>query len=155
VNAVETTGDVAIVLESIEALDIDAICALPLDQALICVALLQQSNQTLVQVRTLLESRVAELMPEQQVTVDRAGTFVVHRKSNRTAWDKDDLRRAVLDSRIVNERTGEVRDETPLDKVLHVWNLGAPRTTALRERGLDPDEYCTVERGGLTIEVIS
>lgn len=152
-NAVETTGDVTIVLDSIEALDVDAICALPIETQLVCVAILEEANRTLGVVRALLTPRVAKAMPDKQMTVSGAGTFEVHRKKSRTQWDKDDLLRAVLDSRIVNPNTGEVKEETPIEKVLHVWNLGAPRTTALRERGLSADEFCHTELGDLSIEI--
>lgn len=75
----------------------------------------------------------------------------------RRAWDTDDLRRRVMDSLLqrvtVDPETGEkiteTIEETPVDKILHVWNLGAPRTTALRARGIDPDEYC--EAGEVTV----
>ena len=63
----------------------------------------------------------------------------------RTGWRTDDLLHAVLDTRLVDGETGEVKDETPLEKVLHVWNLPAPRSTALSDRGLNGDEFCHVE----------
>ena len=69
--------------------------------------------------------RLAESMPGKRYTVDGVGTFESHRKSDRKYWEKDLVRR-VLDSRIVDTETGEVLDETPLSKVLAVWNLGAP-----------------------------
>lgn len=79
-------------------------------------------------------------------TFDVDGAEVkVGRTARRTGWDHDALLRAVLDSRLVDTETGEIADETPLDKVRHVWNLGAPRTTALRDRGIDPDEFATTE----------
>ncbi len=40
---------------------------------------------------------------------------------------------------------GVITDESPVDKILYCWNLGAPRVEALRARGLDPDDYCEVE----------
>jgi hypothetical protein len=92
-----------------------------------------------------LANVIGKTMTEKRVTA--AGVTVERSmKVSRTQWDKESLLRAVLDSRVVNEDTGELLDPTPLDKVLRVWNLGAPRVTALRERGLDPDEYATVER---------
>ncbi len=77
-----------------------------------------------------------------------------HSKKDRTQWDKPDLLRAVLDTKLVDTATGEILDETPLSKVTTVWNLGAPRLTALRDRGLDPDDFCTTEvRPGWSLEV--
>ena len=100
-----------------------------------------------------LARRLAESMPGKRYTVDGVGTFERHRKSDRKYWEKDLVRR-VLDSRIVDTETGEVLDETPLSKVLAVWNLGAPRITALHERAIDPDEWCTVEPGALTLQQV-
>jgi hypothetical protein len=50
-----------------------------------------------------------------------------------------------LDTRLVDESTGEVLDESPLDKVLKVWNLGTPRKGILKERGIQADEFCVTE----------
>lgn len=61
----------------------------------------------------------------------------------RTGWQTQDLLAAVLDTRRFDDG-GDLIDETPLDKVLHVFNLPAPRATALRDRGLNGDEFCTV-----------
>lgn len=90
-----------------------------------------------------LEHQAGEAMGDKRVTVDG----VEWERSNppkRSAWQTDDLLRAVLDSRLVDTETGEVKDETPLDRVLDVWNLPAPRTTALKARGIDADEFCQI-----------
>jgi hypothetical protein len=134
-------------------LDVTDLVVEDLSQALICWAMLEEANRTLAIVRAALGKKLAEEMPEKRVVVDGAGVFERHVKKDRTKWDKEALLSAVLDSRIVNPETGEVTDPTPLDKVLHVWNLGAPRITALRERKIDADEFCEVERGGWTLQL--
>lgn len=97
---------------------------------------------------------VGALMPKKTVVAEGLGVLSRHERTSRKQWDKEMLLRAVLDSRIVDKRTGEVKDETQMDRILHVWNLGAPRLTALRERGLDPDEFATVEtKPGFNVEV--
>ena len=63
---------------------------------------------------------------------------------SRTGWRKEELLEAVLDSRLVDPDTGAIADESPLERVLHVWNLGEPRSTALAKRGLNGDEFCHV-----------
>lgn len=86
--------------------------------------------------------------------VEGVGMVRRHPRSKRTEWDRDELVQTVLDSRLIDAHTGEVADETPLDKVRHIWNLGAPRLTALRDRGLDPDDYCHyVREDGWDIEI--
>lgn len=147
--------DVQLVLEAVNGLNVDDLIALPTDEALTAWAALEEANRILAGVRSQVMPRVAENMGEHQRVVDGVGTFVRHVKKDRTAWEKDDLLRAVLDSRLVDEKTGEVADETPLAKVLHVFNMPAPRTTALRARGIDADQFCHTERGGFTIEVLS
>lgn len=107
------------------------------------------------QVRDEFAAKLAGAMPEKRMTVTGVGTFEKHRKSSRTRWEKDDLLRAVLDTRLADPESGELREETETDKILDVWSLGAPRLGALRARGLDPDEFCSVERGAMTLEVIA
>lgn len=106
--------------------------------------LVVEARRSLTHVIEDLENVIGRAMEDKRLTA--AGVTVErHRKAKRTQWDNDSLRRIVLDSRIVDTETGEVKDETPVDKLLHVWNLGPPRTTALKARGIDPDEFCTVE----------
>lgn len=152
----ETISDVRLVHLAVHELDVDNIAALPRDEALTCWAALEEAHRTLAQVRSAVTHLIVEAMradDEKTHVVDGVGAFTWHGKRNRTRWDTDSLSRLVLDSRIVDTTTGEVRDETPVDKIKHVWNLGAPRVTALRERGIDPDEYCTSEFGGWNLEV--
>lgn len=147
--------DTRLFAEAVTSLDRDVTDG-PLDdleQTLICWALIEAAAAELATVRKNLSARIAEAMPEKQVTIMGIGTFERHRKTDRKRWDKD-LLRIVLDTKLADRETGEVRDETPLDKVLHVWNLGAPRVTALRERDIEPDEWCTTEYGGLTIQQV-
>lgn len=155
VDALDALTTVRVVHDVVHDLDVDAIAALPETDALTAWAVLEDANRVFQQIRSQLVHLVAEKMSDRQVVVDGVGTFVRHVKKDRTKWDREDLLRAVLDTRIIDETTGEITDPTPLDKVLHVWNLGAPRTTALKARGIDADEFCHVERGGYTIEVIS
>lgn len=145
---------VMVVHDAVNNIDLDAIEALPEPEALACWSILEDANRVLQQVRSELTRRVAVKMEDRQVVVDNVGTFVRHIKKDRRKYDTDSLVRVVLDSRLVDEATGEITDETPLDKVRHVWNLGSPRVTALRARGIDVDEFCESERGGYTIEVL-
>jgi hypothetical protein len=64
-------------------------------------------------------------------------------KTARTNWDTDALVSKVITQKILDTRTGEL--ESDLDAVRAVWNLGGPRTTVLKARNIDPDEYS--ERG--------
>lgn len=116
--------------------------------------IIEGAHSALAEVRAALDDRLGDAMDAHTIVVDGLGQVTRHKRKSRTKWDKDDLLRAVLDSRIADKSTGEVKDETPLDRVMHVWNLPAPRVTALRERGIDADEYCHTEtREGWTIQV--
>lgn len=140
--------------ESVRALRPDDIVAMPIALAAAIYVELVDVQKELGAVMSLLTHAFAESLADKETTVEGIGTLRRRGKKDRTKWQKDDLLRAVLDSRVVNTDTGEVADETPLDKVLSVWNLATPRTTALKERGIDPDEFCHSEWGGWTIEVI-
>lgn len=103
--------------------------------------------------RDLLEQEICRRLGPEPVTLTGIGT--IRRRSNtiRRRWDSEALLRTVLDSRLVDPLTGEIKDETPLDKVLHVWRLDAPRVTALQNRGIDADEFCETERRGWKLEI--
>lgn len=112
-----------------------------------------RARQELAVAEARLADRLAEAMGTRQIVVDGYGVFERHRKTDRRKWDSEELRRVVLDTKLVDPSTGEVKDETPVEKILHVWNLSAPRLTALRERNIDPDDYCESQRGGWALQV--
>jgi hypothetical protein len=150
---VTTPPSVAALLMALDELDLDALMDLPLEDRLRVHAFIAESYRTLGQFLSVWTNSLAESMPK-QVEVEGVGVFVKKGKRDRTQWDKDALLSAVLDSRLVNTETGEVTEESPLDKVRAVWNLGTPRVTALRERNIDPDQFCRSEWGGWGIEVL-
>lgn len=123
-----------VVLNSLEIpSDFDGLAHLYLD--------LDEAGRIVSTLKREAATRLGDLMPSKTASVSGA-TFERSRSAKRTAWQKEDLLRAVLDSRYVSQQTGEVRDESQLDKVLDVFPLGTPRVTALRARGFDPDEWC-------------
>lgn len=88
-------------------------------------------------------------MGEYRVVVPGHGQVERHRKTTRRNWRSDDLLRMVLDTRRVDRDTGEI--ESDVEKIKHVYPLAGynARLTALRERGIDVDDFCEVEtRGG-------
>lgn len=119
-------------------------------------ALKEMREQTnyLKDVMHSLERLIGDGMSQYRETIDGVGTLERHPNKSYTQWNKEELLSDVLDTRMVDPATGEIVDETALDKVLHVWNLGAPRQNALKQRGLDPDEYATVEdKGGYRVVI--
>lgn len=107
--------------------------------------------------RAVLEDKLGKAMGRKLVVVEDLGALERHRSTTyrSDADQSSDLLRAVLDSRVVDKDTGEVRDETPVDKIRAVWALAArdARVTALRERNLAKDEFCTVEIGTWKIQI--
>jgi hypothetical protein len=125
-----------------------------LEPALIAYAAIEEARRNLAIVAGDFEKKLAALMPK-TLPVEGVGTFEKHKRKNRTQWDRDALVSAVLDSRLFDPHTGELREETPLDKVRAVWNLGAPRITALRDRGIDAEQFCHSEDAGYQIRLVS
>lgn len=97
----------------------------------------------------LLELRLAQLVPP-KYALPIGGHTVRHKPGSpkRSEWQSDDLLRAVLDSRRFDPGTGELIDESPADKLMHVFGLSgsSAKITALKERGLNADEFCKVTR---------
>ena len=95
----------------------------------------------------LIGGMLAEAVPREKgaTVVSEGRVFKRTGTPTRKGWRNDELLVAVLDSRLFAPGTGELVDETPVEKILAVWNLSAPRTTALAARGIDADEFCTVE----------
>lgn len=109
----------------------------------------------LISVAELLAQASYEAVPPgRTVTIHSGRSFRRTGKKSRKDWKTDDLLRAVLDSRRFDRGTGELVEETPMEKLLTVWNLGAPRVTALEERGIEPDDFCEVEWSGRNIKEV-
>jgi hypothetical protein len=148
--------DVRLLTDIVRDLDED-VRTMPADQLesnLIAYAAVEEARRNLGIVAHDLEQKLAADMPR-SVVVEGVGVFERHRKTARTQWDKEDLLRAVLDSRVFDRTTGELREETPLEKVLAVWNLPAPRKTALQDRGIDADQFCHTEDAGQQVRLIA
>jgi hypothetical protein len=148
----EALADIDHLLRQVGAEDGYPLEDVELGNSLICRSILGDGSLQLI--RDRLDTIIGERLGTYEQVIDGIGVVRRHKKKDRTSWDKPDLLRAVLDTKLVDTETGEIIDETPLSKVTTVWNLGAPRLTALRDRGLDPDDYCKTEvRPGWSIEV--
>lgn len=96
-----------------------------------------------------IESAIATSLDAGETVAAAGRTWARTREIRRRNWDMDGLVRAVLDSRLVDRATGEVVEETPVDRIRHVWRLDghAVRLGALRARGIADDEFCEIEYG--------
>ncbi len=141
------------VLQAVESLNVDDLMGIDLKEACRQWAALEDANRVLAIVRGEMARQIGEDLPEAEWVVEGLGTVSRHYRKDRKEWDKDGLLRDVLDARLVDGKTGEITDQTPLERILYVWNLPAPRTTALRALGLDPDEYCSSTFGGVNLQL--
>lgn len=105
-------------------------------------------------VRDALASKIGSLMSDKRQTIG-AVTVERHRiPPRRSEWDHDGLLRMVVDSRVVNAETGEI--ESTLDVLKKVYPLKGynARFTALRDLGIDCDEFSRKEwRDGFTLRI--
>ena len=116
--------------------------------ALTCREFLNEANGNLRMVRERLDNLLAEQMDGyQKDNVKR------HRKIMRRDWQHDDLFRLVMDSRIVDGETGEVESQVDALKAVYGCKGYNASLKELERRGIDPDEYCTTEQRGYTLEV--
>lgn len=102
-----------------------------------------------------IENAVGQVMDQPTFDVEGFGMVKRHPRTTKRNWDHEGLLRAVLDSRLVDTETGEMLEETPLERVKAVWNLAgySARSGALRSRAIAEDEYCETERRGWKLEL--
>jgi hypothetical protein len=97
------------------------------------------------------------------VHIDEVGTFEVVRRAPTRRWESDELLRKLVRDNLVDRSTGELPDEATLEvveRVVAAITAAAPftpsmgwRVTALREQGVDIDDYCSTNRPeGLTLK---
>lgn len=112
------------------------------------------ASAALLGVRQELDTKIARTIGPDQAIVDGKRVRRHPRLSKRNA-DNAALLRAVLDTVLIDPDTGEVFEETQLDKVKAVWPLDvhSARNGALKQRRIDPDEFCETEFRGFNLEV--
>jgi hypothetical protein len=146
--------DVATVVRAVLALDEEVAQVARLEDLDVATAAwdeLVEACRDLGRIRDALANKIGEAMPERRMLL--AGRMrKKHYKTYRRDWQHDDLLRLVVDSRVVDEQTGEIA--SVLDILKRVYGLHGynARVTALRELGIDADEFCTSETRGYTIE---
>lgn len=126
--------------------DSDLLTCLALRDALVACA----TELTLA--RDRLDQHIAPMLDADSVTLPGYG--VVHRKKNlgkhQLERGKEMLIADVLDSRIFDDKTGELIEETPVQKLLACWDhsVHGIRTSAMKTRGLKWGDYAeTIDKG--------
>lgn len=146
----------------------DPIDHLDLDRAISDLAELRAVRAAIADWELVLETYIADSLGRNTTTVEGVGTVQVRYGTDRKEWATHDLLRAVLDSRMPADCNGEahpsddgeatvkgetVRVSPDASRILAVWNLGTPRVTALRERGIPVDEFCTAAAGKVSVVI--
>lgn len=117
-------------------------------------------RRALADIERDLEQRIADLMEADQVNLDDQITLERRRGSKRTKWQSEDLYRTLSTISAVDEngvmRTAYERFEV-FRQAVHECIPLVPslswRAGALREWGIDPDEFCESEPGRVSVSV--
>lgn len=156
-TVIAVTAACKVLVDLLDRLAPDAMSA---EECVAVVALLTKGPEAITTVakstKELLELRLADLIPAQ--TAVPVGGYTVRSKPGSPTyrnWDSERLLMDVLDSRRFDPGTGELIEESPTDKLMHVFGLSgsAARKTALKERGINPADYAEVQRAD-KVEVI-
>jgi hypothetical protein len=108
--------------------------------------------------------RLAAEMETDTVEVPEIGVFQRRRKADRKAWDHEQVYSALLRHlhqagtvKEVDELTGEIRELDPMEAAFRLLKACANptwRVTALRQQGLQPDEFCQTTYSGYSIQFV-
>ncbi len=108
-----------------------------------------------------VEDDVARLMASKTMTVDGLGTLERRRGTERRQWDSEALFATLVRSELDPDGTGELPPAAEtLERVRALVADTMPltgsfgwRVTALRARGVDPDEWASCTPGRTTVQI--
>lgn len=118
-------------------------------------------RQLAADIERLLESRVAAAMERPFVTIEGLGTLERKKSKDRKAWDHKRVAAKLLEvakAERIDGLTGEVlasEGEAAMLTFLACAGVAYWKTTELRGRGIDPDDYCESSPGRETVRVIT
>jgi hypothetical protein len=110
-----------------------------------------------------VEQDCYRLLPDKRTEIDGLGVLEKRKGTDRRAWQSIDLLDEILRVAVVDRETGVVLDdETMIRQRIHEVLVDAVpfnpslgwRVTALRELGLDPDEWCETKPGRESVQVV-
>ena len=115
------------------------------EDAVSAYLLLLEAKSALAMAVEDLGDTIAHAMNGKRETISGV-TLERHAKApRRTNWEHDDLLRVVVDSRIVDQDTGEIASTLEVLKKVYPLKGYNARSTALRALGIDVDEFCQTE----------
>jgi len=119
------------------------------------------SRRALSDIIATLEAELVDLMPDRRVELDGLPPFERRKATVRKRWQSDDLVRRLCRDALDPDGTGEIPG-TPMaavDAVVSALTECAPftpsmqwRAGALRDRGLDVDEWCESSPGPVRVQ---
>ena len=137
--------------------------ALSWEEATRVLADLREAMTTLSQIDAALVRHLYLTGPHGDIEVEGVGVVKVYRTNDRKDWDHDewkqDVRAAILEERaiagsVVDTASGEVIDLYDLlEQVQNVHGAQAPKVTALRALGLNPEAYCDERPGKPSVQI--
>jgi len=121
--------------------------AVPFDMedAVSAYLILVEVAQTAATLRDDLADMIAHGMQGKRETVAGVTLERNHKTPRRNDWDHEGLLRLVVDSRVVDKQTGEIASALDVLKKVYPLKGYNARVTALRDLGIDVDEFCVTE----------
>lgn len=142
------------------ASDSGGITALPWEDALTALSELRLAVETIQQIDAALVRHLYLTAPHGDIEVDGIGVVSVRRSNERKEWDhqdwKHDVRGAILadiGDELYDLEGNEVDVAGLIRKAQDVHGAQAPKVTALRALGLDPQGYCHEVPGKPTVSI--
>jgi len=113
---------------------------------------LRSHKREVTDLEQIIEQRLADAMTSKVVNIDDHVVLERHTGAKRTHWDWDGLLRKLGVDRWVDAVSGEYVADT-LKAVVSLTASVSPRAGALRDRGIDPDEYSESKPGRVSVQV--
>lgn len=107
-----------------------------------------------------VEAWLAEHLPHGGIAVEGVGWLAAQPATKRTKWDHDEVVRHVTararDERRADPETGEYEavEEAIVRVLRECAGIAYWKVTGLRRLGLDPDEFCTTEKGPRRVMIV-
>lgn len=137
-------------LDTIRTAEIETLDHEDAVRLLVALTTVRKQMQALEDAVTL---RVARLAPKDPVTIPGVGVVTVRAGGARRAWHTHDLTRDIIAARL-EKAGGEIPDPfTAAAWVMECANIGYFRTTALKDLGLDPDDYSERVTGRPSVQI--